>query len=111
MSAGASWATSGCQLLSLVGESVSHHVSTPAKSTTEMTSFRQNGLTSSSTTTNVMASSTAARWLPAPNGASNHTAPNVQAIAIMAKGIAKINLIAAINSLLLVCQCFVQRRI
>src|ERR1700730_18518111 len=84
MSAHAFWATSGCQSPSLVGESVSHQMSTPAKSTPKMPSFRQNGLTNSSTTTNVIASSTAANRLPAPNGASNHTAPNAQAIAMMA---------------------------
>src|SRR4029077_7180128 len=80
MSAHASLATSGCQSLSLVGESVSHQVSTPAKSTTTTTSFRQNGLTNRRTTTNVIASSAAASRFPAPNGASYHTAPNAQAI-------------------------------
>src|SRR2546425_2303568 len=84
MSAFALWATSGCQSLSLVGESASHHTSTQAKSTTTMPSFRQNGLTNSSTATTVVASSAAAIRLAHPNGASNHTAPNAQAIAMIA---------------------------
>jgi hypothetical protein len=67
-----------------VGESVSHQVSTPAKSTTTITSFRQNGLTNMRTTTNVIASSAAATLFPLPNGASNHSAPNAQAVAMMA---------------------------
>src|SRR4030095_4986835 len=97
MSAHAFWATSGCHLLSFVGESVSHQISTPAKSTTKMPSFCQNGLTNRSTTANVAASSAAANLLPTPNGASNHTAPNAQAIAMLATGIAAISLIAGIN--------------
>ena len=47
----------GLPVASLLGESVSHQASTPAKSATKMTSFRQNGLTNSSTTTNMIASS------------------------------------------------------
>src|SRR6478736_1852917 len=84
MSAHAFWATSGCQSLSFVGESVSHQVSTPAKSTKKTTSFRQNGLTNRRTTTNAVASSAAATLFPLLNGASNHTAPNAQAIAMLA---------------------------
>src|SRR6478736_3720982 len=84
MSAHACLATSGSQSLSLVGESVNHQVSTPAKSTTKMTSFRQNGLTNRRTTTNIVASSAAAIRLPGPNEASYHTAPNTQAIAMLA---------------------------
>src|SRR6266480_4015361 len=97
MSAHAFWATSGCQSPSLVGESVSHQMSTPPKSNATAPTLRQNGLTNSSTTTSVIASSTAATQLPVPNGASNHTAPNAQAIAMLATGIAKISLIAGIN--------------
>src|SRR5512132_1777138 len=96
MSAQASLATSGCQSPSLVGESVSHQMSTPAKSTTKKTSFRQNGLTNRSATTNAVASSAAAIRFPAPNGASNHTAPNADVIAMMTPGIAAISLSAAI---------------
>src|SRR4029077_6326604 len=84
MSAHAFWATSGCQTLSFVGERVSHQVSTPAKSTTTTTSFLQNGLTNRSATTNTVASSAAAIRFPTPNGASYHTAPNAQAIAMLA---------------------------
>src|SRR5512133_1735004 len=97
MSAQASLATSGCQSLSFVGESVSHQVSTPAKSTTKTTSFRQNGLTNRSNIANVVASSAAAIRFPAPNGASNQTAPNAHAVATMATGKATISLIAAIT--------------
>src|SRR4029453_743534 len=79
MSAHAFWATSGCQSLSLVGESVSHQMSTPAKSTPQMPSFRQNGLTNRSTIANAIARSIAAILFALPNGASNHTAPNAQA--------------------------------
>src|SRR6476660_5699775 len=97
MSAHASLATSGCQSLSLVGESVSHQVSTPAKSATTTSSFRQNGLTNRSAATNAVASSAAAIRFPAPNGASYHTAPNAHAIAMMTTGVAAISLIAAIT--------------
>src|SRR6476469_534541 len=84
MSAHASLATSGCESRSFVAESVSHQVSTPANSTATTASFRQNGLTNMRTTAKVMASNTAATFFPLPNGASNHTAPNVQAIAMAA---------------------------
>src|SRR5882724_664540 len=84
MSAHAFWATSGCQSLSLVGESVSHQTSTPPKRTTKTPSFRQNGLTNTSTATNAIASSAAAILFVAPNGPSNQTAPNAQAAAMMA---------------------------
>src|SRR5512133_637078 len=97
MSAQTSLATSGCQSLSFVGESVSHQVSTPAKSTTKMTSFRQNGLTNRSAIANAVASNAAAIRFPSPNGASYQTAPNAHAIAMMAAGIATISLIAAIT--------------
>src|SRR6266446_4471493 len=83
MSAHAFWATSACQSLSLVGESVSHQMSTPPKRSATAPILRQNGLTNRSTTTNVVASSAAAIRLPAPNGASNHTAPNAQAAAMV----------------------------
>src|SRR6266567_8756117 len=82
MSAHACCATSGCQSLSLVGERVSHQASTPAKNTTKMPSFRQNGLTNRSTTTNAVASSAAPSLLPVPKGPSNQTAPNTQAAAM-----------------------------
>src|SRR5437763_6366663 len=84
MSAHAFWATSGCQSLSLVGESVSHQMSRPPKSTTKMPSFRQNGQTNTSTTTDAIASSAVAILFPAPNGPSNQTAPNAQTAAMMA---------------------------
>src|SRR6188472_4208110 len=84
MSAHASLATSGCQSLSFVAESVSHQVSTPANSTATTASFRQSGLTNKRKTAKVIASNTAATLFPLPNGASNHTAPNVQAMAMMA---------------------------
>src|SRR5205085_3577152 len=84
MSAHAFCATSGCQSLSLVGESVSHQMSTPAKSTTKMPSFRQNGLNNTSTTTNAIASSAATILFLAPKGPSNQTAPKAQAAAMMA---------------------------
>src|SRR2546430_6419117 len=84
MSAQAFWATSGCQSLSLVGESVSHQTSTPPKRTTKTSSFRQNGLTNTSTATNAIASSAAAILFPAPNGPSNQTAPNAQTAAMTA---------------------------
>src|SRR6266404_5446545 len=84
MSAHAFWATSACQSLSLVGESVNHQMSTPAKSTTKMPSFRQNGLTNTRTIADAIARSAATTLFALPNGASNHTAPDAQATAIMA---------------------------
>src|SRR6266480_492204 len=84
MSAHAFWATSGCQSLSLVGERVNHQMSTPAKSTTTMASFRQNGLTNMSAIANTTARSPATSLFAFPNGASNHIAPNAQATAMMA---------------------------
>src|SRR5436309_3995317 len=84
MSAHAFCATSGCQSLSLVGESVSHQMSTPAKSTTKMPSFRQNGLTDRRTIANAIASSAPAVLFPAPKGASNEAAPDAEAAAMMA---------------------------
>src|SRR5882762_4505267 len=84
MSAHAFWVTSGCQSLSLVGESVNHQMSTPANSTTKMPSFRQNGLTNTKTITEASARSPATTLFAFPNGASNHTAPNAQATAMMA---------------------------
>src|SRR5437763_11341442 len=106
MSAHASLATSGCQSLSFVGESVSHQVSTPAKSTRKMTNLRKNGLTNRRTMTKLVATSAAAIRLPAPNGASYHAAPNAHAIAMLASGTSRINLIAAINRERLMCRCF-----
>src|SRR5207249_7248662 len=84
MSAHAFWATSGCQSLSLVGESVNHQVSTPAKSTNKMPSFRPNGLTNTKAATDATARSPATNLFALPNGASNRTAPNAQAIAMIA---------------------------
>src|SRR3984893_12161679 len=83
MSAHAFWATSVCQSLSCVGLMVSHHMSTPAKSTAKQPSFRQNGLTKKSTITNAIASTAAAILLPAPSGPSNQMAPNAHAAAMM----------------------------
>src|SRR5205085_5560437 len=84
MSAHAFWATSGCQSLSLVGESVNHQMSRPPKSTTKMPSFRQNGQTNTSATTGAVASSAVAILFPAPNGPSNQAAPNAQTAAMTA---------------------------
>src|SRR6266516_4869956 len=84
MSAHAFWATSGCQSLSLVGESVNHHASTTPKRRATAPTFRQNGLTNASTIANTTARSPATTLFAFPNGASNHTAPNAQAAAMMA---------------------------
>src|SRR5437762_5826523 len=84
MSAHAFWATSGCQSLLLVGESVNHHASTPPKRRATAPTLRQNGLTNTSTATDATARIQARTLFALPNGASNHTAPNAQAIAIMA---------------------------
>src|SRR6266536_4732735 len=84
MSAHASLATSGCQSLSLVGESVSHHASTPLKSSAIAPTLRQTRLTNTSAAADTIARSPATILFALPNGASNHTAPNAQAIAIMA---------------------------
>src|SRR5438045_7941733 len=106
MSAHASLATSGCQTLSCVAESGGHQVRTPAKSTRKVTSFSKNGLTNRRTVTKLVATSAAAIRLPAPNGASYHAAPNAHAIAMLASGTTRINLIAAINRERLMCRCF-----
>src|SRR6266516_2839602 len=84
MSAHAFWATSGCQLLSLVGERVSHQMTTPPKRIATAPTLRQNGLTNTSTAADASARSPATILFALPNGASNHTAPNAQAIAMMA---------------------------
>src|SRR6266581_8646184 len=84
MSAHAFWATSGCQSLSLVGESVNHHASTTPKSRATAPTLRQNGLTNMSAIANAIAMSAATTLFAFPNGASNHTAPNAQAIAMIA---------------------------
>src|SRR6266496_4021812 len=84
MSAHAFWATSGCQSLSLVGESVNHHASTPPKRRVTPPTLRQNGLTNTSAAADATARTQARTLFALPNGASNHTAPNAQAIAIMA---------------------------
>src|SRR5438874_4856660 len=84
MSAHAFWATSGCQSLSLVGESVNHHASTPPKRRATAPTLRQNGLTNTSTATDATARIQARTLFALPNGASNHTAPNAQVAAIMA---------------------------
>src|SRR6266516_6679508 len=84
MSAHAFWATSGCQLLSLVGERVSHQMTTPPKRIATAPTLRQNGLTNTSTAADATARSPARTLFAFPNGASNHTAPNAQAITIMA---------------------------
>src|SRR6266480_5745761 len=84
MSAHAFWATSGCQSLSLVGESVNHHASTPPKRRATAPTLRQNGLTNTSAAADAIARSPATILFAFPNGASNHTAPNAQAIAMMA---------------------------
>src|SRR6266550_575326 len=86
MSAHAFWATSGCQSLSLVGESVSHQVSMPPTSRAIATILRQNGLTNTSAVADAIARRPATILFASPNGASNHTAPNAQAIAMMAAG-------------------------
>src|SRR6266404_1176610 len=84
MSAHAFWATSGCQSLSLVGESVNHQMSTPAKSSVTAPTLPQNGLTNTKAIAAASARSPATTLFALPNGASNHTAPNAQATAIMA---------------------------
>src|SRR4029453_8983145 len=84
MSAHASLATSGCQSLSLVGESVNHHASTTPKRRATAAILRHSGLTNASMIANATARSPAATLFAFPNGASNHTAPNAQVIAIMA---------------------------
>src|SRR6266496_5654295 len=84
MSAHAFWATSGCQSLSLVGESVNHQMSTPAKTSATALILRQNGLTNTSSAVDATAGSPATTLFALPNGASNHTAPNAQATAMMA---------------------------
>src|ERR1700732_431567 len=84
MSAHAFCATSGCQSRLLVGEMVNHHMSTPAKSTAKTPSFRQNGLTNTSTTTNAIASTAPAILLLAPSGPSNQAAANAQRGEMMA---------------------------
>src|SRR6266702_5278086 len=84
MSAHPFWATSACQSLSLVGESVSHQMSTPPKSSAMAPVLRQNGLTNTSAATDATARSQTTTLFAFPNGASNHTAPNAQATAMMA---------------------------
>src|SRR6266436_5166211 len=84
MSAHAFWATSACQSLSLVGESVSHQMSTPPKIRVTAPTLRQNGLTNTSAAADAIARSPATNLFALPNGASNHTAPNAQVIAITA---------------------------
>src|SRR6266436_2811437 len=86
ISAHAFWATSGCQSLALVGKSVHHHASTTPKRRATAPTLRQNGLTNASAIANASARSPAATLFASPNGASNHTAPNAQAIAMMAAG-------------------------
>src|SRR6266496_4065794 len=84
MSAHAFWATSACQSLSLVGESVNHQMSTPAKTSATALILRQNSLTNTSAAVDASARSPATTLFALPNGASNHTAPNAQAMAMMA---------------------------
>src|SRR6266550_1224486 len=84
MSAHAFWATSGCQSLSLVGESVNHQMSTPPKSSATAPILRQNGLTNTKAAADASARSPAKTLFASPNGASKHTAPNAQATAMMA---------------------------
>src|SRR6266568_2781789 len=84
MSAHAFWATSGCQSLSLVGESVNHHASTTPKRRATAAILRQNGLTNASAIANTTARSAAITLFALPNGPSNHTAPNAQAAAMTA---------------------------
>src|SRR5206468_1318934 len=83
-SAHAFLATSGCQSLSLVGDSVTHQASTPPTSSAIAANLRQNGLTNTSAVADAIARSTAATLFAFPNGASNHIAPNAQALAMMA---------------------------
>src|SRR5438552_5406715 len=84
MSAHAFWATSACQSLSLVGESVSHHASTTPKRSVTAPILRQNGLTNTKAAADANARTPATTLFALPNGASNHTAPNAQATAIIA---------------------------
>src|SRR6266567_9601010 len=83
MSAHAFWATSGCQSLSLVGESVNHHASTPPKRRVTPPTLRQNGLTNTSAAADATARTQARTLFALPNGASNQTAPNAQAAAMV----------------------------
>src|SRR6266545_5736158 len=76
MSAHASLATSGCQSLSLVGESVNHHASTTPTIRATAVILRHNGLTNVSVIANPTARSPATTLFASRNGASNHTAPN-----------------------------------
>src|SRR6266480_6321777 len=84
MSAHALWATSGCQSLLLVEESVNHHASTPPKRSATAPTLRQNGLTNISAAADAITRSPATTLFAFPNGASNQTAPNAQAIAMIA---------------------------
>src|SRR5438067_11659258 len=83
MSAHAFWPTSGCQSLSLVGESASHQISTPAKTSATAPILRENGLTNTSAIADATATSPATTLFALPNGAPNHTAPIAHAIARM----------------------------
>src|SRR5437660_11810606 len=84
MSAHANCATSGCQLPLLLGLSVSHQPSTPAKRSATAPILRQNGLTNTKAAADANARTPATTLFALPNGASNHTAPNAQATAIIA---------------------------
>src|SRR5436190_6393321 len=84
MSAHAFWATSGCQSLSLVGESVNHHASTPPKRRAAAPTLRQDGLTNASAAADATARTQARTLFALPNGASNQTAPNAQVAVIIA---------------------------
>src|SRR6266567_5423002 len=84
MSAHALWATSGCQSLLLVGESVNHHASTKPKTRVTAPTLRQNGPTNISAAADAITRSPATTLFAFPNGASNQTAPNAQAIAMIA---------------------------
>src|SRR5882762_6079752 len=83
MSAHPLWATSGCQSLTLVGESVNHHASTTAKRRVTAPTLRQRRRTNTSAIAAASAMSPATTLFAFPNGASNHTAPNAQVMAIM----------------------------
>src|SRR4029077_2041047 len=83
MSAQARRATSGCQARSSVGLIVNHHTTTPPKRSATAPTLRQNGLTNASASADAIARSSATTLFAFPNGASNHTAPNAQATAIM----------------------------
>src|SRR5207249_7774373 len=84
MSAHAFWATSGCQSLSLVGESVNHQMSTPPKRSATAPIFRQNGLTNTRAVADATARSPAKSLFTFPNRTSTHIAPNAQVTAMMA---------------------------